>query len=382
VAALTYSPIYPVPKFQTTVTFSLTQSGSDFIRVWCTMAPTGSELDGRINSSRDPRNRVVVFEGSPATAWNNVFDMGGKYTFVAQEYLKGSGYGGGYAGDPNTADNEEKIGSEATLTIHVGQRVTQPIGPQDNQATLVLWVWDDYIHRTTKAFHGEDSPAITSASPTPAVKTAMESASVDDALDALVDVQINDLSFTTVGDITTWTSNIYDAFNAHFDNTPDHANVDTYNVLTPAYAIVTDEKSYIAFVKQALKALRQHVTNDTGTSTDPPVGPALYGPDSAEFHNIGGENKADTASVPLYQTVTTFAEAYGALADISRCFALHQANETVHDGVSIYPVLALPLIQQVHSAFLSVLADATPAPPPAQSDGVQTLLSLAGFKET
>lgn len=370
-----------MPKFQTTVTFSLTETDTDFIRVWCTVAPTGSELDNRINNNRDPRNRIVAFEGSVATPWNYTFDKGGKYTFVAQEYIKGSGYGGGYEGDPNTANKETKVGNETTLTVYVGQRVTQQIGPPGDQATLVLWVWNEHIRETTKAFHGEDSPAITAQAPSPGLKTAIESTSVATALAALVGADLS--ASTTAGNISTWAQQLHTALNVHFASTVVHDAADTYNVLFNTFYAPVDQKSYIDFVNQGLKALRQHVTNDTGTATDPPIGDAISGPDSGDFHIESSELISDRAAVPLYQSVGTFAEAYGGLADLWRCFDYHQRNTAPHGStLAIFTLTTLPLIQQVHKAVLEVLADVTPTTPSAQSNGVQTLLSVAGFKES
>ena len=382
-ASLTNSPTYPVPKFQTTVTFALTQVGTDFIRVWCTVAPTGSDLDNQINSQADPRSRVVVFEGSVATAWNYTFDKGGKYTFVAQEYIKGSGYGGGYQGDPNTADNEEKVGAESTLAIYVGQRVTQPIGPPGNQATLVFWVWDYHIRATTKAFHGEDTPAVIATAPGPVLKTAVESSTLVAPLAALVNQPLNDTS--VVGNLSTWPAVFFDHYNDHVASIVMHSNADQYNGLLNSFATIKDQKAYQDFVNQLLKLLKQHVTNDLGVAPAVLVGPAAYGPDSGDFHYVSGSYVSDRLAIPLYTSVSSFAEAYGAFADLWRCFGLHEHNTDVHAVETAAPLedaLPLSLIHKVHAAFLAVLADRSPATPPGQSTGVQILISTAGFTET
>lgn len=295
---------------------------------------------------------------------------------MAQEYLKGSGYGGGYEGDPNNATNEEKVGVEVTLTLYIGQRVTQPIGPQGNQATLVLWVWNDRIRATTKAQYGEDSPSIAAQSPTPIVKTAMESTTVQTALDALVDADLADVN--TVGTIADWTDNLYTAFNSHLVSVGVHANDDTFNALAGSYSATPTQKAYQDFVNKALKLLRQHVTNDIGTAD---LVTNAFGPDSGEFHVMAALKVSDRTNIPLYESVGTFAEAYGAFVDLVRCFDAHQRNEDVHVSVGIYPILTPSLVMTVHKRFLEVLATATPSVPPAQSAGVQTLISLAGFKE-
>lgn len=373
--SLSHTPEFPVPNRATVVTFQLTESTSNFVRVWCSIAPTGSALDKKLNSEIDPRNRVQVHEGSNGSSWTNTFDKGGKYTFLVQEYLKGSGYGGGYEGDPNSAASEEKVGSEATLTIYIGQRTTQVIGPAGNQATIVLWIWNDNIRATTKAFHGEDSPAIVAQSPTPIVKTAIESSSVVAALEGLVDAQVS--AVNTVGDMTTWTHSYWIAFNAHLHASGVHDTDDEENILRDTYDPTPDQSSFQEFVSQALKLLRQHVTNDTGGATDDGVS----GPDTGEYHMDGSTHLSDRAKIPLYSSVSTFAEAFGALVDLYRCFDAHQRNDDVHDSTNIHVLHSITLLMNVHKQFLLVLASAAPAAPAAQSDGVQTLMSQAGFKE-
>lgn len=373
---LSHVPELPAPKRQVTSTFSLTESGSNFARVWCTVAPTGSELDGKLNSSTDPLNRFPVFEGASGATWSHTFDKGGKYTFVAQEYLKGSGYGGGYEGDPNNSTNEEKVGSEATLTLYIGQRVTQPIGPPGNQATLVLWVWNDRIQATTKAFYGEDSPSIAAQSPTPIVRTAIESTTVKAALANLVGADLTDS--LTIGDMTSWTHSLWSAFNQHLQGSGLHDTDDTYNFIRDSFDPTPDQKSYQDFVKEALRLLKQHVTNDTGQA-DPISG--LSGPDTGEFHMAGGLHLSDRAKIPLYENVSSFGEAYGALVDLYRCYDAHQRNDSVHDASNSFGLIAYTLVMLVHKAFLAVIASAVPTTPPAQSTGVQLLISSAGFKE-
>ncbi len=370
-ADLDYSPALPAPKRQVSVTFSLTESGSDFIRVWCTVAPTGSELDSKINSANDPRNRYQIFEGSVSQSWNFTFDKGGKYTFVAQEYLKGAGYGGGYEGDPNGAANEELIGAESTLTIHIGQRVTQPVGPAGDQSTLVLWVWDDTIRETTKAFHGEDSPCLAQLSTTPRALTALQSASVETALANLIDVNVT----TAIGNVSTIVSQLVDQINEHFADSSAHLTDDTANTIRLSFSFATSATELPKFVNQAIQSLSAHYVNDFGAA-----GTGVYGPDTAAFHQPASTIVSDRVNALVYQSVSSFGEAYGALADIYRSAVAHALNDTVHTLTSALGLSALPKILLVHSAYCAILASTNPAVPPAQSTGVQTLISSAGFK--
>lgn len=375
------SPALQVPGRQLVTTFTLTEETDDFtpkpanfVRVWCTVAPTGSSLEKKLNGATDQFNRVQVHEGAGNSTWSYTFDKGGKYTFVAQEYLKGSGYGGGYEGDPSSTSLEEKLGAETTLTIYIGQRTTQPIGPPANRATLVLWVWNDTIEATTKAFHGEDSPAIVAASPTPIVKTAIESTSVVAALAALVGESISDTG--TVGVVDSWAHALWQGFSYHFDAAGVHDTDDTDNPLRDSFTRSPDQKSFIDFVNQALKSLRQHVTNDSGTADVS----GFSGADSAGYH-FDTVKLSDRANISLYDSVSSFAEAYGALADLYRCFDSHQTNLDVHALIDRFLISDLPLLMVLHQQFLTVLASASPDAPPAQSVGVQLLISSAGFKE-
>ncbi len=367
--ALTHSPTLPAPKRQVAITLGATDSDADYVRVWCTIAPTGSELDGKLNNSKDPRSRVIVFEGQFGNQWNATFDKGGKYTFVAQEYLKGAGYGGGYEGDPNGAALEEKLGSETTLIIYVGQRGTQQIGPPGNQATLVVWVWDETIYRTTKAEHGEDSPAITAQSPSPSIKTAMESSTVTAALTAL---GAGVTAAAATGNLATIVYDYWNQYDGHVQAFT-HPDDDLFNYLNASFSNAYGQKDLQEFVNKALQLIKYHVTNDASLDT----AGGVFGPGSASYHN-----SSDRASLPLYDNVGSFSDAYAALADLHRCYESHRVAEPAHDSPDTgHALAALPLILQVHSAFLTVLASTNPPVPPAQSIGMQTLISLAGFKE-
>ncbi len=371
------SPEFIAPNRQAALRFTVTDDSCDYIRIWCTVAPTGSALDKRINSTKDPRNRVVVFEGKPTEQWNTYFDKGGKYTFVAQEYSKGSGYGGGYQGDPNGSDREDQLGAEVTLTLHVGQRGTQVIGPPGDQAELVVWVWNNNILRTTKEFEGEDSPAIVAASPSSRVQTAIKSAEVEEALEDLVGSSI----FDATGDLESFVATLWDRINAHFAY-PNHANADTDNVLANSWETAYGPTELAKFVNQALKSLANHYVNDAGYADEPP---GTSGPDMREYHQDGGENVSDRVNLPLYQGVSSYAEAYGGLCDVYRSLAGHRANVAVHDYASAEgPGHSMPEasdLMGVHIAFLTVLATNNPTVPAAQSIGMQRLISVAGFKE-
>src|SRR6185369_12938032 len=156
------TPTYPIPGRETRVIFTIS---ANFVRVWCTVAPEGSELANKLKLTT--QNRVLVYQGDGGqhNPWRFNADKGGKYTLVTQEYTRGTAYGGGYQGDPNGVESETKSGSETTLSLFIGQRMTSTIGIAPDSATLVLWVWDGNIRPTTLATQGENSPAIVADTP-------------------------------------------------------------------------------------------------------------------------------------------------------------------------------------------------------------------------
>lgn len=362
---ITTTPALVAPNREAHITIALAQSGANFVRVWCTIAPPGSELAGKLESSTDPRNRVLVYQGNGGVAhpWRQTFDRGGKYTFVAQEYVRGGSGGPAYQGDPNAADKETKLGAEATLELYVGQRVTQPIGPASDRATVVLWVWNETIQETSVTYHGEASPTIvTTATPTPRVATAINSASVRTALTNLIGVTVT----TALGDIPALVSNYVTTWNNHLDEGGIHANNDNDNEIPSGFATASTPKNFQRFTSEALKYMRRHFTNDSGE-----------GVSSANYHGAG----ADWADMPLYESAGSLAEAVGAFADLHRCYELHRLTNVHETGDSNNRLTALPKLFEVHRQFLAVLAASEPTVPPAQSSGVQKLVSAAGFSE-
>jgi hypothetical protein len=192
VTTLATMPVYAPPVRETQVIFTLTGTGANFVRVWVTVAPPDSELRAKLEQSTQSRVEIYKGEGGDKAPLRRKFDKGGKYTLVAQEYTRGaSDYGGGYEGSPDSAPSETKVGSEVTLELFIGQRMTAEIGSSGDAATLVLWVWDNTIRATTIAVHGEASPALQSDQPTARALAAIESATVQAALEAIAGVTVD-----------------------------------------------------------------------------------------------------------------------------------------------------------------------------------------------
>lgn len=371
-ATITLEPTYPIPKRSVNILIAPSVDGTNFFRVWATVAPTSSELDGKIKSTLDPRNRVEVYSetGGADFPLKLTFDKGGKYTFIIQEYIKGSGYGGGYEGDPAGSDSEVKNGSEYTVYVYIGQRLTQTIGPSEHRGIINVWVWDNYIRRTYKSIHGEDTPSITSNSQTDRVKSAIESNNVRVSLLNMVDIPIS----TVIGDLQNLVTSFYDSWNAHLASTSFHASADSANKLNSSLRAAYSPLNLKDFVNVALTYMSHHFNNDNSfdTSATPPVGQGL-----GNYHV-----SSDRPHVPIYRSVSSLDDSYGGFVDLHRCHSLHMIDDSVHltsDLVNTLPVLSKLML--VHREYLNVIAASNPSPPLAQSTGAQTLISGAGFKE-
>lgn len=375
-ATFTVNPTYPIPNREVKVIVNASVTNTNFFRVWVTVAPTNSALDNNIKSTTDPRNRFKVYEGSGGVNFPFIaeYTKGGKYTFVVQEYIKGSGYGGAFEGDPNGSDSEALNGSEYTLYVYIGQRLTQIIGPQDNQASINLWVWDNTIRQTYKSIHGEDTPSITAETPTNLVKAAIESDTVATALANL----INTNPSTVIGDLSFYALHYVYGWNIHTSTAIIHSSSDVINELNNSLLTAYTPSTLKDLVNAGIAAQTAHFSNDnsldkTLTPTDP------IGPGAADWHTIPDKN-----DLPVYTSVGSFAEAYGGLVDLYRTFLNHAANTDAHtaeDSTAIGDSPDLSLLMKVHKEFLSIIADTNPSPPLAQSTAAQILISGAGFKE-
>lgn len=369
---LAVSPSFPIPGISTSLTFTMTGLGSNFVRVWCTQAPDGSNLDRELKQFEAGSPRVQVYEGDGGATnpLGFIFDKGGTYTLVAQEYTKGSGFSGGYQDDPRGSPSETQVGTETSLTLEIGRRFTQTVGASPDTATLSFWLFGSTIQATTLAIHGEVTPGITNPV-TPRAKTAALQSDVTTAVSALAGVTAS----TALGTISSIVSNFVTKFNAHIivtTGTPaTHAVADTDNTLKTELSAAPIPQTLSTFVTLALKSLRQHETNDKGSG----IGSA-----STAYHNVGGAI-ADLVDQPLTKGVTDTSSAYAALGDIWNAFEAHRVNTSVHGTADTTNTLtSLPKIAEVHHQFFKALASASPATPPGDSSGA-ALLRNWGFKE-
>lgn len=373
---LATAPTYVVPNVEATLTFTLGETGANYARIWCTAAPAGSKLRKLIDESTQSRVELFTTDAGSTSPIKYTFEKGGAYTLVSQEYTRGASvYGGGYENSADSAPSETKVGSEHTITHYVGQRMTSKVGAGANTATLVVWVWNATIRKTTLFAHKEASPTIEKPS-SPSAAATIDASAVVTALANLVDVAVS----TAVGTVATIVSEMITKINAHepLTTSATHANADNDNAIALGYATATTPADLVASVSAILLSLRRHYTNDNVAA-----GTGAGGVDSADYHHPASAKVNDYLDAPLFRSVGSLEEAYRALADIWRSYEAHRVSTAVHGAAdSTNTLTTLPKLLLVHKAVFDVLAAASPTTPPTQSSGAMLLLQQAGFTET
>ncbi len=369
----TCDPAYPVPKRGVSIRFAVAEANADYVRIWCVSAPTGSKLNAEIEKTS--LSRVQVFEGDADAAWTTGdFDKGGCYVLLAQEYKRGaSSYGGDFDGDRNAAPSEQKYGSETTLNLFIGQKMTQLVGFGGDTSTLVLWVWDETIRPTSLGVHGEVSPAIVDGT-TPRAQSVMRSEDVRLAVAALANVT----AASAIGNLTAILADIRAKFTAHRTQGTVHSANDADNVVSAAYGREPTPQTMTQFASELLRKLRQHIQNDAGGASN------LAGVNSRAYHT----DDVDWTNLPVFQSGGGASQSYAAVADLWRAYEAHRLSETTSGGVHANPDTINALVSidgtilNVHRHYLAALAALTPSIPATQSTAAVLLAAQAGFKES
>jgi len=361
---LTQSPRYSVAGRPSNITFDL-GGGGNFVRAWVTDAPLGSELKTRL--AKQKAARIEVHSGDAGDVWRFEPGTPGRYVIVAQEYTKGaSTYGGGYHSDPSRKQTETQIGSESALEVVLGQRLTMPVGIGSDRATLVMYVWGDYVRETAFDQHGETSPAII-APATAKAKTATLDAATVAALAALADSTAS----VVLGNPGAVAVDLIQKFNAHIaDATPHVTAQDSANTVVKSYKSTGSPKGLVDGTAELLSRLRKHMQTDAGTGS---------GVGSGSWHDQSGVT-ADLANLPIASIGQDIPSAVVALADIWRSFEAHRVDTNVHDAAdTTNSAAALPPLFAVHQAFVAALAKTSPTAAPTDNAGVTVLVHGAGM---
>jgi hypothetical protein len=344
------------------IRLTFTATTGNFVRVWCTAAPTGSKLRGKLDENKS--TRVHVQDSDSGREFDYTFDSSGAYQFAAQELTKGAApYGGGYQGAPD-ADRAETLIGETALTFYVATAIKATIGQGQDTGDLILYVANDLIKETTIATHGRATPAVEKPR-TDKATTAAEGSALATALADLVGTSAT----TALGSLSTVTTNAIDKFNLHIASGTFHATPDVDNAISASFRSPTCAEALKRSLAALLKALSAHTRNDSV------VTPAGTG--SAAWHGT----VVDWASIPLFESSATVADHVRALADAWRSFEAHRTAAAHLAPDTTNTLTALPKLLNVHRLFLRELASLNPTTPITENSAKTILVHGAGFEE-
>lgn len=384
---VTTKPTYALPA--AAVACDVGASGTDvnYVRLWVTDAPPGSRYRALLDQSGADRVPIGVDVGffttgradlqdagdagafDPRKGVSLELDVGGAYTFVGQEYVRGaSSYGGGYAGSPDSFVSETKVGSEQTLTVHAGTKLSSRVGvPEYGTAELVVWVWDDTIRPTTVAVHGEKTPAVVNARGR--AETAALSSTVIAALAALE----NKTASAVVGNLDTLAGEMKTDLVTHMASAVFHSAADTTNddEIRLLNAAPTTPAGHAQFISTVRNALDRHMRNLPTSIT--------------EVHKVSGNSTPDYANLLIAGAAPNAADPTQILiayADTFRAYEAHRASTAVHasaDGSNVLST-ALGELVTLHKTFLEAMRAMSPTAPTTTNEAETTLVHSAGFR--
>ena len=366
------TPTYALPSDAVPLKATV-DTAANFLRLWCVDAPEGSAYKKRLNDVAagrieiTPPNAPAAGGISPGVVFPAQLDVGGRYTFAAQEYTLGATtYGGGYSIAPAAFKTETPIGAEQTLTIDIGQRMTHRLGCSAyGTAQLLVYVWGGYIRETTMEVHRVVSPAIVNAA-TPRALSAASASAVKTQLALFIDA-----------DVTTLATNLQSLINElstdlplHFTNNMAayHGSADNDNGTE-----ISDLPSQLTTPNAVAKAagvlysrFRNHMSNG-------PLGATHYHRNGADFaHALICDPTPSEADMAF-----TFA----IIADVVRCYEAHRVDVIPHLVADVnHPIATVlgPLLT-LHREFFTALASFSPTVAGGVQPGVAKLGSY-GFK--
>jgi hypothetical protein len=369
---LTTTPTYALPSDAVPLTATV-NTAANFLRLWCVDAPVGSALRKLIDKSSAarvelaPPNAPTAGGFSPGVVFDAQLEVGGRYTFIGQEYTLGATmYGGGYSNAPDAFKTETPIGAEQTLTVDVGQRMTHRLGCSAyGTAQLLVYVWGGYIRETTMEIHRVVSPAIINAS-TP---RALSSASASGVL--------TQLALFTDADVTTLVTNLQTLVNElttdlplHFTNdlAVYHGSADSDNG-TEISDLPTQLSTPNAVSKAAAvlySRFRNHMSN---------------GATGASHYHRNGADYAHALICDPTPSEADMAYTFAIIADVVRCYEAHRVDVIPHlVADNNHPIVtALGPLLSLHRAFFDALASFSPTVAGGVQPGVVKLGSY-GFK--
>jgi hypothetical protein len=349
------------------VRLTFTASAGNFVRVWCTAAPAGSKLRGKLDENN--ASRIHAFDTDSARSVEYTFDASGAYQFAAAEFIKGAApYGGGYQNAPNSAPAETSLG-ETPLTFYVASKLKATLGAGSDVAELVIYVANTVIQSTSLAVQGLATPAVQKPK-TDKATTAAENSALLTAIAGLT----GSTAAIALGDLGALVTDIIIDFNAHIADASFHDTADDgSNRISSAYRSPSTPDALRQSIAQILKALSAHVRNDSATM---PTGTGSSG-----WHQISGTEVVDWASLPLFASTGTISEHVRGLADAQRCFESHRISSAHLAPDTVHALNPVPTLLTVHALFLAQLAAISPPAPVTDNSAKTLLVHGAGFEE-
>lgn len=355
---------YPIPGI---VPVYLKGYTGDFVRIWVTAAPDGSRYRRKLDAQTYTA-RAEVYAGGMIDIWKADLDVGGKYTFTAQEYTQiASSFGGGYQGDPDSWSSETQVGSEVSLSIYVGERLTHRLGTPDyGYADLVLWVWNDAIRQTTKQVHGETTPAVLN----PTTEKA-EVAAYSTTLLATVATLVNTTATALITNLSTLIGEMRTDIPLHMNNNGGawHGAVDDQNdtEIETLPATASTPEGYALSARVLAQRLAAHMEDSAGT-----------------WHTTGSRygDLGNALITPIPSGASNMSSVWAAIADVYRAYEAHRSYNGHSATDSSNPLgTSLPLIVQIHRDFLAAMQPMNPTAPPA-ANSATTVLAQWGFERS
>lgn len=374
--SITTTPTYAVPNRPATVVFTPGDGATNFLRVWATTAPEGTEIRKRIDSNKLNRSLVYQGPGGVSYPWKTTFEKGGAYELTLQEYTRGNAWGGGYEGDPRGAPSETKNGGEQTATLYVAQQMTQRLGVGSDTADLVLFVVNNTVRPTTVAAHGIETPTVTNPSSDKAATAAKEA----DLLTAVLALS-ND-TITGIGGTldTNIVRSLVVEFVDHAGNTGGtwHQAADTANAgIEPDFLVPsgsTDLAAMATAVNKVRAVMALHMNNATEASPTP----------GSVVHHDHNSQKLDLSNqlLPITADAGDPATVFQAIGDYVRAYERHRIA-VMHDNADTTNTVTLSAraLLLVHQRFFEALTEVISTPPNGQTAGAMTLITHAGFQE-
>jgi hypothetical protein len=342
------------------LTIASPDASTNFVRWNITAAPEGSALRKKLDASGKTQSKV--HDGDLSQPYELKLDIGGRYTFLVEEFERGAApNGGGYEGAPESAQSETKL-DETSLVLEVGQKLECTLGVGQDTAKLRLYVFGDYVRATSFGVHGEDTPAIVN----PTTQKARNVSDDDDIIEAIAAL-VDETASSIAGSIATVFDDLRATIDGHLGNATAHNGADSYNLSGIGYGATTPAAAG-ASIDALRRKLESHMANTDAT------GPSGGYHDAADNYSRFAASGAGSSR--LNQMV--------ALADIWRVYASHRALAApfiaIHNSLDATNVPDdLPPLMEIHRLFLHRLESTAVTTPSTTNEAAAYLTQQAGF---